>query len=80
MDSSPELLAGPGDVCKNFSCFWQMYRCGHPHHKVFDSPLEHCLGQVVPLLIHGDEGRSQKKRQVHGAKHAKYLGLFTRSS
>ena len=61
MGSSPELLAGEGDACTNFRCFWQMYRCGHPHHKVFDSPLENCLEQVVPLLIHGDEGRSQKK-------------------
>ena len=61
MRSSPELLAGEGDACTNFRCFWNMFRCGHPHHKVFDSPLGECLGQVVPLLIHGDEGRSQKK-------------------
>ena len=34
---------------------------GHPHHEIFASDLSESLQQVIPMLLHGDEGRSLKK-------------------
>ena len=43
-----------------FRSFWEVYRLSHPDHEVFkDSSRD--LGLVLPILLHGDEGRSQKK-------------------
>ena len=61
MKHHPRLLAGPGNPSTNFRNFWWGYQQGHPHHAVFDSPLSTKLHRVIPMLLHGDEGRSQKK-------------------
>ena len=43
-----------------FRSFWEVYRLSHPEHEVFrDSSRD--LGLILPVLLHGDEGRSQKK-------------------
>ncbi|CAE7889525.1 unnamed protein product, partial [Symbiodinium necroappetens] len=47
-------------VGEAFQAFWDAYKCSHPSHVVFTRHATN-LSQVVPLLIHGDEGRSIKK-------------------
>ena len=61
LSSSPELLSGHADVKRQFLCFWQAFRLGNPDHAIFSSHLVNCLDHCVPLLLHGDEGRSMKK-------------------
>eukprot|EP00439_Symbiodinium_sp_Y106_P028729 s2483_g3.t1 len=57
----PELLGGsPGDCYSNFECVWKLYEMEHPTHAVFTTHAQH-LHSVVPLCIHGDEGRGLKK-------------------
>ena len=58
----PDLLAGPDvkDPRPLFKAYWEQYQQTHPTHEVFTTHAGH-LEQVVPLLMHGDEGRSQKK-------------------
>ena len=58
----PPLLAGPGvtDPGPSFDAFWQTFRLSNPEHKVYELH-SHELHRVVPVLLHGDEGRSQKK-------------------
>lgn len=61
MDSCPELLGGcAGPANQNFEAFWKLYEMEHPQHEVF-SAHKGDLSRVVPLFIHGDEGRSVKK-------------------
>ena len=60
--TDPALLAGPGvrDPRPVFEAFWETLRLSNPQHCVF-ATHGHELGQVVPLMLHGDEGRSIKK-------------------
>ena len=60
----PELLAGwNGNRRENFSAFWHAYQVHHPSHKVF-TEHEGRLRDVVPIILHGDEGRGQCKRPL----------------
>ena len=57
----PELLAGwNGNRRENFSAFWHAYQVHHPSHKVF-TEHEGRLRDVVPIILHGDEGRAVKR-------------------
>ena len=61
LQASPELLGGrSGDPYENFESFWAVYQQQHSSHIVFDNHAGN-LKHVVPLLIHGDEGRAVKK-------------------
>ena len=61
IDSCPELLCGKNATyAENFEAFWKLYEVEHPQHEVFSSHRDR-LSRVVPLLIHGDEGRAVKK-------------------
>lgn len=60
MDSNPEILAGKGNPQENFKCFWEVYRQKHPSHEVYQKHSNN-LGMVVPILLHGDEGRAVKR-------------------
>ena len=61
MDCCSELLSGwSGQAGDNFESFWKLYQVEHPTHQVY-SVHNGNLHNVVPLLIHGDEGRSIKK-------------------
>ena len=43
--------------------FWDRYRCINPNHEIYKrTGLD--LGSVCALMIHGDEGRSQKKAPI----------------
>ena len=64
MAKNPDLLAGPDplEVEGNLTSFWNAYQFAHGHHEVFSSPhLQGKLHEVLPVLLHGDEGRSAKK-------------------
>ena len=61
MQSSPNLLSGEGDPCRNFSDFWRCFRIAHSHHEVYNSPLAGCLEKTLPLVLHGDDGRTLKR-------------------
>ena len=61
LEQSPELLGGKSGVpFDNFRTFWQVYQLQHPSHEVFEHHA-HELDLVVPLCLHGDEGRALKK-------------------
>ena len=61
MTQEPEVLIGmTGDFKTNNEAFWTAYRLQHATHAVFakhDGRLE----DVLPIFIHGDEGRGKKK-------------------
>ena len=61
MTHAPELLGGcSGPASDNFEAFWRTYEVQHPNHVVFETH-SHQLEKVVPLLLHGDEGRTVKR-------------------
>ena len=61
LEGSPELLAGFNGVPKEqFRAFWAVYKEHHGDHVVFERHGAH-LEHVVPLMLHGDEGRSVKR-------------------
>ena len=61
MADCPSLLCGwDGGPAENFSAFWHCYHQSHPGHEVF-SKHQGRLHKVVPLVIHGDEGRGVKR-------------------
>ena len=60
MTNAPELLGGSGNVFANFKSFWRVYQVTNPEHLVFEHHQQH-LERVIPLLVHGDEGRAVKR-------------------
>ena len=62
LSEDPSVLAGPNvqDPGPVFEAFWMAYRPSHATHVAFREH-GHDLKRVVPLYIHGDEGRSIKK-------------------
>lgn len=61
LETAPEILGGfSGDHSDNFHAFWKLYAQTHGTHKVFENHANH-LQMVVPLMLHGDEGRAVKK-------------------
>lgn len=61
MEHQPQLLGGhSGDAFDNFAHFWKVFEVSHPTHRVFQSHSER-LRHVIPLLLHGDEGRAVKR-------------------
>ena len=72
-----DCLVGVKDVKlmqKVLTVFWDRYQAVHPTHPIYGmaSRGELCLSKTIPTLLHGDEGRGQKKKQIlilssHGA-------------
>ena len=57
----PRLLGGVnGNLQENCSSFWQMYRLQHGTHAVFQEHGDN-LSRVLPIFLHGDEGRGKRK-------------------
>ena len=42
-----------------FANFWQLFRHTDPGHPIFSTDIP--LGQAIPYLVHGDEGRGLRK-------------------
>ena len=61
MDNYPSILGGwDGDCAGNFEAFWKTYEPQDGGHPVFSHHADR-LGKVVPLILHGDEGRAVKR-------------------
>ena len=61
LETDPSLLSGvSGDMKANNKAFWTLYKLQHETHAVF-SKHGHRLEDVLPVFLHGDEGRGKKK-------------------
>ena len=60
MTECPDLSAGRGNAHNSFMAFWKNYQTQHSGHEVFQRRLQE-LEFVVPVLIHGDEGKTVKR-------------------
>jgi hypothetical protein len=56
--------------------FWENYREFHPTHQVFQEHASR-LGHVIPLAVHGDEGRGLKKQPFAVFSAETVFGLST---
>ena len=83
LEKAPELLFGGLDTIqgqKLVSSFWEAYRPIHNSHNVYKDH-EGALSTVLPLCLHGDEGRGVRKgntcivtlESVFGLKTAEHL-------
>lgn len=68
LKNHPELLLGgdPVGPCSLKRCrlFWQRFHKTHPNHVVFDRFGSEDLGRVIPLCMHGDNGRTKRKSPI----------------
>ena len=78
----PWLLLGglhPGPAAQQLLLsFWKEYVRFHPSHAIFassDSCSEDILRVTIPLLLHGDAGRTQKKQALEIMSFEGVLGL-----
>ena len=73
------LLGGcmPGGEAETLlTTFWEAYREDHPSHQVFSLPGRR-LKRTIPVLLHGDSGRTQKKQPLDVVSIEPVLGLNT---
>ena len=84
LTEEPWLLLGglaPGpqafDLLKTF---WRVYRSEHATHKVFQMEQDNLLdlSRTIPLMIHGDGGRTSKKQPLEVMSLIAVLGLDTK--
>ena len=61
ISSDISILCGDNNPETCFRDFWEAFRLNNPDHKVFQVHSSEVLTRVVPLFLHGDEGRGQKK-------------------
>ena len=54
----PGLLFGSGGV-ESLPAFWHAYNMYHSGHRIFSD--HHCFDRIIPLAIHGDEGRGKRR-------------------
>lgn len=59
--------------------FWEKYRLQHPSHEVFKFDRDK-LSRTIPVTIHGDGGRTQKKQPLEIVSLQAVIGLNTRAS
>ena len=60
----PVLLFGESDFDKGLKAvasFWGCYKQSHPTHEVFSKFSDQDLHRVIPVSIHGDEGRGKRR-------------------
>lgn len=76
------LLGGlkPGGRAEDLlKSFWRLYRLEHGSHQVFTmaSNGQICLAKTVPIMLHGDGGRTQKKQPLEVVSLLPALGIGT---
>lgn len=64
---------------KVLSSFWRRYKQAHPSHPIFQMAEEKkiCLSRVAPCVLHGDEGRGQKRQAFLVCNYHSLLGQGT---
>ena len=70
----------PGEGARDMlATFWRLYQEEHPSHQVFALAAEGkvALNATVPLLLHGDGGRTVKKQPLEVGLLVAVLGLDT---
>ena len=82
LEKAPELLTGGhfdrATQTANLESFWQCYEKIHPEHEMRTLPgYEARRAFTIPLSLHGDEGRGQKKGQTFLLMVESNLGLET---
>ena len=79
------LLGGlkPGaQAHQMLATFWKLYKLEHGSHKVFQMAAENKirLDHTIPLVLHGDGGRTQKKQPLEVVSFRPALGLDTKEA
>lgn len=79
LDTEPWLLLGglvPGAGSEQLlNTFWNAYRHEHPSHEVFSRGVD--LKRTIPLLVHGDGGRTLKKQPLEVVSIQPAVGVDT---
>ena len=78
----PWLLLGgsaQADSEEVLMTFWKCYQQNHPEHEVFQHGWDR-LRRTVPVTVHGDGGRTQKKQPLEIFSVQPVIGLNTRVS
>lgn len=81
--TEPWLLLGglkPGPGARSMlSRFWELYKSEHGSHQVYQMAAENKLhlDQTVPLILHGDAGRTLKKQPLEVVSFRPVLGIDT---
>ena len=67
---------GAEDLLKSF---WRLYKLQHGSHEVFKMESDNtiCLARTIPILLHGDGGRTQKKQPLEVVSLLPLLGVNT---
>lgn len=79
----PWLLLGgmhPGAAaCEMLATFWRLYRREHPSHVIFSEEFTGQIGldHTIPIMLHGDGGRTAKKQPLEVYSLIPVLGLDT---
>ena len=79
IEKAPELLFGGADLLegqKMLKSFWGAYKQTHGTHEVFREHAS-CTSHVIPLCLHGDEGRGLKKTNTCVMTLESIFGLST---
>ena len=82
LERAPEILMGGCDTVEGqrlLSTFWSTYRECHPTHTVFQEHAD-SLSTVLPLAVHGDEGRGVRKGNTCLLTVESVLGMATKSN
>ena len=65
LGKAPELLMGGAESIHQGECqlhsFWECYRKSHGEHEIFSQCSASELKNVVPVALHGDEGRGLRR-------------------
>lgn len=80
MADHPEVLCGGftsiDDRGLHLQSFWEGFRLAHGDHEVFKEHGDN-LGQVIPLVWHGDEGRGKRRGNTAVVSCGTPLSIFT---
>ena len=83
LEKYPRLLMGGCDqeeCCRQLLlAFWDCYEQEHPEHEIFKQKNRDRLGKTIPLTMHGDGGRTQKKQPLEICSLQPVLGLNSAS-